>query len=458
MRVRTETDCLGNKDIPEDAYGGIHLARAVENFPLSGFAVSPLLIQALGMVKKAACLANRDLGLFSQEKAGAILMACDELIAGKFFGEFPLDALQGGAGTSTNMAVNEVVANRAIEILGGRKGDYTVVHPVEDVNRHQSTNDVFPTALKIAAISELKRLSDSVAKLQGAFQEKEKEFSGIVKIGRTELVEAVPMTLGTEYGAFAEAAGRDRWRTFKCEERLRVVNLGGTAVGTGLGAPRRYIFLVPEKLREVTRLGLSRTENIAGETANSDSFVEVSGILKAHASNLMKIANDLRLSAMTGEIILPAIQTGSSIMPGKINPVIPEAVIQAGIKVMANDFIVSEAASRATFQINEFMPLLAHALLESLGILIRMNGTFAAYVSGIRADAKRCAEFSAASPGLVTAFLPQIGYEKAEALLKEFQAAGKKDLREFLQERLGGELVEKVLSPQNLNALGYSDE
>ncbi|HNV86290.1 MAG TPA: aspartate ammonia-lyase [Candidatus Omnitrophota bacterium] len=458
MEYRLEHDLLGSKEVPESAYWGIHTQRALENFKVSSCKVSFELIRAIAAVKKAACLVNGELNYLSREKFDAILRACEEVMDGKFSDQFPLDALQGGAGTSTHMAVNEVIANRASEILGGAKGDPAAVHPIEEVNLHQSTNDVYPTALKIAAIFALRRLSEAVSGLQGAFQEKEKEFTGIVKIGRTELVEAVPMTLGAEFGGFAEAIGRDRWRTFKCEERLRVVNLGGTAIGTGLGAPRRYIFLVAEKLRDVSGLGLSRAENLPGDTAHADPFVEVSGILKAHACNLVKIANDLRLSSLLGEIRLPELQAGSSIMPGKINPVIPEAVIQAGLKVMANDFLVTEAAGRGTFQINEFMPLLAHALLESLEILIRVNEVFSGHVRGITADFKRCEEISSGSRSLVTAFLPELGYEEAGALLKEFDAAGGKDLRKFLEGKMGRSRVEKVFSPQNLNALGYRDE
>ncbi len=244
-----------------------------------------------------------------------------------------------------------------------------MVSPLDHVNLHQSTNDTFPTAIKVAGIIGLRRLSEAVARLQGAFQDKEKEFGLIVKIGRTELQEAVPITLGMEFSAFAEAISRDRWRIFKCEERLRVVNIGGTAVGTGLAAPRDYIFLVIEKLRDVTGLGLARGENLPGETANADPFVEISGILKAHASNLAKIANDLRLLNLLGEIKVPGLQAGSSIMPGKINPVIMEAAIQAAIKAMANDFIITEAASRGTLQLSEFLPVLADALLESLELL-----------------------------------------------------------------------------------------
>ena len=462
MRNRTEKDLLGEKQIAEDAYWGIHTHRALENFPVSGLSVNSGLIKALAMVKKAAALANRELKYLDAKKAEAIISACDWIIQGvedrSLMGEFPVDALQGGAGTSTNMNVNEVIANRAIELSGGRKGDYSLIHPIEDVNLHQSTNDAYPTALKIACIYGFRNLSASVEKTQGAFQKKEKEFAGIVKVGRTELQEAVPITLGAEFSAFAEAFARDRWRTFKCEERLRVVNIGGTAVGTGLTAPRSYIFLVVEKLREITGLGLARGENLLDATANTDPFVEVSGILKAHAANLIKISNDLRLMNLLGEIELPKAQAGSSIMPGKVNPVILEAAIQAGTKVIANDFIVTEACSKGSLQINEFMPLLAHAMLESLDILININNILAPHIEGIKADAEKCREYLDKSPAIITAFLPSIGYERAEALLKEFLSSGKKNLREFLGEKLGKEAVEKTLSPHNLTSLGYKDD
>jgi aspartate ammonia-lyase len=457
MKNRIEKDPLGSKEVGENAYWGIHTQRAIENFPLSGIRVPCGLIRALALVKKAACLANRELGYLPEEKAKAILTACDDILQGKLAENWPLDALQGGAGTSTNMNVNEVIANRAIEVLGGKKGQYKTVHPIEDVNLHQSTNDVYPTALKVAAIAGLKSLSDAAAKLQGAFQQKEKEFAGIVKIGRTELQEAVPLTLGAEFAAFAEAFARDRWRTFKCEERLRVVNLAGTAIGTGLGAPQRYIFLAIEKLRELTGLGLSRSENMVDATANADPFVEVSGILKAHASNLVKIANDLRLMNLLGEIELPRLQSGSSVMPGKVNPVILEAVMQAGLKVMANDLLVTEAASRGTLQICEFMPLLAYAFLESIELLTHADQMFAAHVSGIQADPEKCGEYVDHAEGIVTAFVPHLGYDKAGELLKAFKDSGQKNLRKFLEDRLGKELVAKTLSPQDLLSLGYKD-
>jgi len=460
MTNRFEEDLLGKLEIPTDVYWGIHTARAIRNFPISGRSVHPALIRALALVKKACCLANVETGHLEGIKGASIAAACDRLIDGHGHADqFPVDALQGGAGTSTNMNVNEVVANLAIESLGSHRGDYSLIHPLEDVNRHQSTNDVYPTAIKIAAILGLRALSAVVAELQGAFQEKEQAFRSIVKIGRTELQEAVPMTLGAEFSAFAEAISRDRWRTFKCEERLRVVNLGGTAVGTGLTAPRDYIFLVIEKLREVTGLGLARGENLVGETANADSFVEVSGILKAHAANLIKISGDLRLLHFLGEIRLPALQAGSSIMPGKINPVIMEATIQAGIKVLANDLIVTEVVSRGTLQINEFLPLLAHALLESLDLLTAVNKILAGHVRDICAGEEAARHHFDETPMIITALLPEIGYDQATDLVKAFmQQQDEKNVRVFLTARLGKDVIDRVLSPHALMALGYSTD
>ncbi len=439
MNTRTEKDFLGEKQIPADAPWGIHTARAQENFPIPGRPVPAPLISALAQVKKACALANKELGFLSPEKADAIISACD--LAPRT--ACPLPALQGGAGTSTNLFINEVVANNA----------GNGVHPIEDVNLHQSTNDVYPTAVKVAAVYGLRELAEKVEALQGVFQRLENQFAHIPTIGKTELVEAVPLTLGAEFSAFAEAFARDRWRTFKCEERLRVVNLGGTAVGTGLTAPRSYIFLVTEKLREVTGLGLSRGENLVDQTANADAFVEVSGIMKACAANLLKICGDLRLLHMNGKIKLPAVQAGSSIMPGKVNPVILESVMQIGIKVQANDYIVTECASRGSLQINEFMPLLGAALLESMELLGTACEMLAKHAGGIAADEAECDRQFNSSVEIVTAFLPVVGYDRATELVKAFD--GETDFKTYLADELGAELVEQTLSSQNLMALGH---
>ena len=446
---------LGDKSVPADAYYGIHTLRAVENFPLSGRNVRPELIQALALVKKACCQANSELGFLDKNIASAITTACDEIRAGNFASQFITDALQGGAGTSTNMNINEVIANRALELSGAAKGDYHKISPLDHVNLHQSTNDVYPTALKVAAAFQLRELSEHLAALQESFQQKEKEFGAVVKIGRTEMQDAVPMTLGAEFSAFAEAFARDRWRTFKAEERIRTVNIGGTAVGTGLTAPKRYIFLVIEKLREFTRLGLSRGENCVDQTANQDAFVEISAILKACAVNFMKISRDLRQLHMLGEIRLHPVQAGSSIMPGKVNPVIPESVIQGAMSVFACDRLVEDCAASGTLQINEFMPLLADSLLTALELLSRLALMLKQCVNNLTADPQRCEELFNACPMLITAFIPSLGYERALELVEEFRNSGNTDIRAFLKTRLDPELVESVLRPQNLVALGY---
>lgn len=440
MNTRTEHDFLGEKKLPADAPWGIHTARAQENFPLPGARVPPALLAALLQVKRACALANKELGHLPADMADAIVSAASDLAV-----ECPLPALQGGAGTSTNLFINETIARRA----------GASIDPIAHVNLHQSTNDVYPTAVKVAAIFGLRDLAGQIEPLQGVFQRLEKRFAHIPTIGKTELVDAVPLTLGAMFGAFAEAFARDRWRTFKCEERLRVVNLGGTAVGTGLTAPRDYVFLVTDKLREMTGLGLARGENLIDQTANADCFVEVSGILKACSANLLKICGDLRLLHMNGTIRLPAVQAGSSIMPGKVNPVILESVMQVGIKVQANDFIVTECASRGSLQINEFMPLLAAALLESLELLGAACGMLAKHAEGIAADEAECARKFSRSLEIVTAFLPAIGYGRATELVEAFKQTGRFDFRTYLEETLGADLVAKTLSPQNLMALGH---
>ncbi|WP_303799768.1 lyase family protein, partial [Alicyclobacillus macrosporangiidus] len=313
MEYRVEKDLLGEMKVPREAYYGIHTARAAANFPVSGIKTHPALIRAMAQVKQAAARANRSAGLLDAETAGAIEAAAAEVAGGELADQFIVDAFQGGAGTSTNMNVNEVIANRAIEILGGEKGDYRLVHPLQHVNLSQSTNDVYPTALRIAAIGLVLALSDSLAGLQSALQEKEAAFAGVLKLGRTELQDAVPVTLGQEFSAFAEAVARDRWRLYKVEERLRQVNLGGTAVGTGLNADPGYTFLVVEELRSITGYGLARSENTIDLTQNADVFVEVAGLVKAAAVNLAKIAGDLRLLSSgplggLGEIRLPEVQ------------------------------------------------------------------------------------------------------------------------------------------------------
>ncbi|MCF7855255.1 MAG: aspartate ammonia-lyase [Candidatus Pacebacteria bacterium] len=417
---RTEHDLLGDMQLPADALHGIHTVRALKNFQLSGTPVNPHLTHAYGAVKLACARTNHALGCWDTEKQTAIEEACLDMAAGALDTHILVDTLQGGAGTSTNMNVNEVLANRALQVLGVPPGCYDIVNPLEHLNRHQSTNDTYPTALKVAAIYRLRDLQAVVIALQEAFQAKEKEFADIVKIGRTECQDAVLITLGREMGAYAEALTRDRWRIYKCEERLRVVPLGGTAIGTGLGAPRRYIFKVVDELRSITGLGLARAENMVDATQNTDAFVEVSGILKALATTLIKISNDLRFlstgpDAGIGEIRLPERQAGSSIMPGKVNPVIPESVVQTALTVLGHDQALTQASALGHLELNAFMPLIAHTLLSSLTLLENACRTLTENcVNGLEANTDRCRQHVDNATATVTALIETIGYEAAQ--------------------------------------------
>ena len=463
MPTRTETDSLGEFAVAADALYGIHTARALVNFPLTGRPCAPSLVRGMALVKLACVQTNMALGYLDADVGAAIANACRELAEGhaELTAAVVVDALQGGAGTSLNMNVNEVIANRAEESLGGRRGEYRRVHPLHHVNLHQSTNDVFPTALKIAATDGLRRLEKAVAALQTSFQTKEREFAHIVKVGRTQLQDACPMTLGAECSAWAEAFGRDRWRVFKCEERIRVVNLGGTAIGTGLTAPRDYIFRVTDVLREVTKMNLARAENLVDATQNADAFVEVSGILKAHAVNLFKISSNLRLLASgphagLGEIRLPAVQVGSSVMPGKVNPVICEAVGQAALQAMANDQAVTLAAQSGQLELNAFLPLVAHALLGNLDLLERADTLFRTRcIDGLEADAERGADLLEHSHAQVTALVPVLGYELAADVAKEAQR-DMRTIREVILARglLAPQVLDRLLSADAMTALG----
>ncbi len=458
--TRTEHDVIGVLDLPADALHGIHTARALENFPLSRRTVNPALIRAYGAVKLACARANREFADWTGAKCDAIEAACREMIEGQLDRHVVVDALQGGAGTSTNMNVNEVLANRALQLLGSAPGDYRCVSPVEDLNLHQSTNDTYPTALKVAAIALLRSLQPEVVALQEAFQRKEQEFARIVKVGRTELQDAVLVTLGREMASYAEAFARDRWRIYKCEERLRIVNLGGTAIGTGIGAPRQYIFRVVDHLREITGFGLARAENLVECTQNTDVFVEVSGILKACAANLLKVSSDLRLlssgpEAGLGEIRLPARQAGSSIMPGKVNPVIPEAVSQAAITVMANDQAIAHACASGSLELNAFLPLVADALLGSLDLLRNACHILDRFcVAGLEADEARCREHVNSSTATVTALVEALGYEKAEQIAQRARAGMSVREAAAASGWLSAEEFDRLASPERVTRLG----
>jgi aspartate ammonia-lyase len=397
--------------------------KAVENFALDYKPVNRHLIYAVVQVKKAAALVYADILPEKKEIYNAITAACNEVLAGKYDAAFPVDALQGGAGTSTNMNVNEVLAEIANNHTAG--AGTKLINPLDDVNRGQSTNDVYPTALRIAAIGLLRELSNSCAALQESLQQKENDYSTVKKLGRTELMDAVPITLGNEFGAYSQAVGRDRWRLYKIEERLRQVNIGGTAVGTATNAERKYRFAVIEKLRELTGIGLAAAEYPLDITQNNDVFVEVSGLLKAAAVNLMKIANDLRLMNSGprggfGEIKLQKLQMGSTIMPGKVNPVIPEMVIQVAIRVMSNDYAITTAAAHGEFELNAFTPLIADSLLESLSLLIRATQLFRTKcIETLEVNKERCLATLENSLAFAAEYVPQLGYERVAAIIEK---------------------------------------
>lgn len=463
MNERIERDSLGELSIPAKAYYGIHALRAKKNFSVTGQRPHRELIWAMAIVKKASAWANREIGMLEAKKADAIIKACDELSQGAFDEEIIIDALSGGAGTSFNMNINEVIANRAIEILGFEKGRYDVLDPLEDVNLNQSTNDVFPTAVKVAIVRLLKELADEVALLQGEFQKKEKEYAKVLKVGRTEMQDAVPVTVGQEFSAWAEALNRDWWRLNKAQERIRQVNLGGTAVGTGLNCPKLYIQIAIEKLREFTGLPIAKAENLFEATQNTDTFSEVSGFLKTLAVDLIKIASDLRFlssgpRAGIGEIELPPVQVGSSIMPGKINPVIPEMVTQVGIRVIASDHAVSFACSLGNLELNPFLPLIAHEIIGSLKLLKRCCKLFREKcIAEISVNESRCRELLDRSSCIITAFSPYIGYETCVEIYKESVRTGRK-VEEILIEKglFTEEEIEKIIEPQELTTPGFA--
>ncbi len=463
---RLERDLLGFQEVPADALYGIHTVRALANFPLAGRPVHAELVAAYGAVKLACALTNRALGAWAEEpeKADAIEAACREMAEGRLTEHVLVDRLQGAAGTSTNMNVNEVLANRALQLRGSAPGSYGQISPLDDINLHQSTNDTYPTALRLAAILLLHALEDRLVALQEAFQALEQKYAHVVKVARTEMQDAVLTTLGREMGAYAEALSRDRWRVYKCEERLRVVNLGGTAIGTGLAAPRQFIFRVVDTLRELTGIGFARAENLVEATQNADVFVEVSGILKACAATLLKISNDLRLlssgpEAGFGEIRLPQRQAGSSIMPGKVNPVIPEAVAQAAMMVMAYDQAIAAAAAGGSLDLNPYLPLIADCLLESIRLLSGACDILRRHcVEGITVDEARCRAQVESSTASVTALLPALGYEGAAAVAARALETGRTIRATVVDDGILTEAeVDQLLSPEAVTRLGSPD-
>jgi aspartate ammonia-lyase len=429
---RIEHDFLGERRIPASAYWGVHSARAVENFPISGQAVSqwPELVRALAFVKKAAAQANLQLGVIDATRADAIVRACDDLIAGVLHEQFVVDVIQGGAGTSTNMNANEVIANRALEHLGHGHGAYQHLHPNDHVNASQSTNDVYPTALRVAAWFGIEGLLVAMAELRGAFEAKAAEFAKVLKIGRTQLQDAVPMTLGQEFLAFAIMIGEDEQRLREARALITEVNLGATAIGTGINAPGGYAEMVIPLLAQASGVPVVQAANLVEATQDTGAFVQLSGVLKRVACKLSKTCNDLRLlssgpQAGFGDIRLPPRQAGSSIMPGKVNPVIPEVMNQVAFEVIGNDVTITMASEAGQLQLNAFEPIMGWSLYKSINHLTRACRTLQVNcVEGIQANHELLARRVAESVTLVTALNPIIGYEKAALIAKAALASG----------------------------------
>lgn len=460
---RVEKDFLGPKFIPDDAYYGVQTARAVDNFPITGQRIHAALIRAVAVVKRAAAMANVSTGTLNSRIGKAIAQAADEIIAGRWQEQFIVDPIQGGAGTSVNMNANEVIANRAIEILGGQRGDYVLVHPNNHVNMAQSTNDVLPTAVRIALLDLLKETGGSLEALASAFAAKAAEFDDVIKVGRTHLQDAVPIRMGQEFGAYAEAVRRDRERIARVSAALYEVNMGATAVGTGLNADPAYIEEVVRQLSQLSGYPLRHSANLVDATQNADVLVEVSGAVKTAAVSLSKIAADLRLMASgpragLAEINLPPMQPGSSIMPGKVNPVIPEVVNQVAFQIMGNDLTVTCAAGAGQLELNVMMPVLVHNLIQSLSILRNVADVFRARcVEGITVNADRCRAMFEQSIGVVTAINPHVGYEVAAQIAREALTSGR-SVRELVLERglLTEEELSAILTPDELTRPGIA--
>ena len=457
--VRMEHDLLGSRAVPADAYYGIHTLRALENFPISGNPISiyPDLVMALACVKQAAAIANSELGLLDERRAVAIRLACEEVREGKLFAEFVVDVIQGGAGTSSNMNANEVICNRALEILGQGKGEYQLLHPLDHVNLSQSTNDVYPTAVKLALQFGIRRLLDAMGILKKAFQEKAAAFDDVLKVGRTQLQDAVPMTLGQEFSTYAVMLAEDAQRLAEAGELIREVNLGATAIGTGINAHPEYAKLVTTRLSEISGVSFMVSPNLVEATQDAGSFVQLSGVLKRIAVKLSKTCNDLRLlssgpRAGIGEITLPAVQAGSSIMPGKVNPVIPEVVNQIAYEVIGNDVTVTMAAEAGQLQLNAFEPIIAHSLFESIAHLTAGCRTLAERcVSGIVANRERARRLLDESTALVTALTPLLGYARSTEIAKEALATGRKVYDLVLEKGLmSKDRLDEVLKPETL--------
>lgn len=433
--MREENDSLGKMQLPDDAVYGIHSIRSLDNFPITGERINLHLVKAYLFVKSAAAATNYKTGLLSKEKYPPISKAIDLLIdetdktiskeSFSIFEKIIVDPYQGGAGTSLNMNINEVIANTALKLAGKNFGEYNFIHPIDDVNLSQSTNDTYTTALKIASIFLLRELAESFAYLQEALQKKESEFSGVIKLGRTQLQDAVAITLGQEFGAYSQAVARDRWRLYNGEERLRSVNMGGTAIGNSVAASKDYTLSVNNELKRITGLPIAKAEDLIDATQNLDVFVEVHGLVKAGACSVIKICNDLRLLSSgphggIGEIILPAMQAGSSIMPGKVNPVILENAVQVGEMVKGHDAVISNLVSAGNLELNAFTPLIAHLFLKSLEMLRdSLHNLADKCIAGIKANTERCKSNLINSSAVAASLINIFGYDAVAKIVKE---------------------------------------
>lgn len=462
-QLRVEKDFLGSKEVPVDAYYGIQTLRAVENFPITGYRIHDELIRAMATVKKAAAVANMEIRQLNPRIGNAVVQAAQEIIDGKWHDQFIVDPIQGGAGTSINMNANEVIANRAIELLGGTKGDYFAVSPNTHVNMAQSTNDAFPTAIHIATLSQIEKLLVTMEQLLEAFRSKAVQFDGIIKMGRTHLQDGVPIRLGQEFEAYSRVLARDIKRIKQTRDHLYEVNMGATAVGTGLNADPRYIKRVVEVLAELSGLPLINAEHLVDATQNTDAYTEVSSALKVCMINMSKIANDLRLLASgpragLGELQLPARQPGSSIMPGKVNPVMAEVVNQVAFQVIGNDHTICLASEAGQLELNVMEPVLVFNLLQSLSM---MNQVFQAFrvhcLEGIEANEERCKQYVEQSVGVITALNPHLGYEVVARIAREAILTGR-SVRELclLYNVLTEEELQIILDPYEMTNPGIA--
>lgn len=461
IEYRTEHDSIGTKEVPANAYYGVQTLRAYENFYITGLKMNPALIVSVAQIKKACAITNFEVGELDKRRTDAIVKACDEIIAGKLHDQFIVDPIQGGAGTSLNMNANEVIANRAIEILGGVKGDYDIVNPNDHVNFGQSTNDVFPSCGKMAALKLLSSAQAQLLRLDEALEAKAVEFDHVIKMGRTQLQDAIPIRLGQEFHAYSTAIKRDIRRFEHARDEIKTLNLGGTAIGTGLNADVKYMQRVVKNISTVSGLDLVQSYDLIDATQNLDSYAAVSGTVKTCAVNLSKISNDLRLMSSGprtgfGEINLPAKQNGSSIMPGKINPVIPEVVNQVAFNIIGNDMTITMATEAGQLELNAFEPIIFYNLFESIRTLTAAVKTLVDNcIVGITANEKHCKDMVDNSVGVITAICPYVGYEKAADIAKEALKSGQ-SVRELILEKgvMNEEELNTILDPYTMTEPG----